>query len=196
MQVIVLQRVMLFLSMWFEKSRSSIPFKSHCRELTASMPSNTTRCKFHPHRTFYVLTMQVIVLHRVMLVGMKLESLHFLTQTFYSKTKQKPLPSGSYTVIKCGASGHNVRSRPSLNATPIGMLVLGNRVNVKQCVCNQEGVWLLLDSQTVEKYCFNIDEEAWTLALNRNDVVYLKGEGDNSSGTIGSGLANQGKKSI
>lgn len=100
---------------------------------------------------------------------------------FSSKSKQNSLPPGPYTVIKCGASGHNVRSRPSLSATPIGMLVLGNRVNVKQCVVNPEGVWLLLDAQTIDKYCFNTDDEAWTLALNRNDVVYLKGDFDSTT---------------
>ena len=37
---------------------------------------------------------------------------------------------GEYQVVKCGASGHNVRSRPSLKASPVGMLVLGNHVTV------------------------------------------------------------------
>jgi len=35
---------------------------------------------------------------------------------------------GPYHVVKCGASGHNIRSRPSLSAPPVGMLVSGNRV--------------------------------------------------------------------
>ncbi len=35
-----------------------------------------------------------------------------------------------YTVVKCGASGHNVRSNPNLLAAPIGMLNLGDVVNV------------------------------------------------------------------
>jgi hypothetical protein len=37
---------------------------------------------------------------------------------------------GEYQVVKCGASGHNVRSRPNLKAAPVGMLVLGNHVTV------------------------------------------------------------------
>jgi E3 ubiquitin-protein ligase MYCBP2 len=37
---------------------------------------------------------------------------------------------GMYQVVKCGASGHNVRSRPSLAAPPVGMLVLGNHVMI------------------------------------------------------------------
>ena len=37
---------------------------------------------------------------------------------------------GWYTVVKCGASGHNIRSNPSLAASPIGMLILGDMVNI------------------------------------------------------------------
>ncbi len=37
---------------------------------------------------------------------------------------------GLYTVVKCGASGHNVRSNPNLMAAPIGMLNLGDVVNI------------------------------------------------------------------
>ena len=42
---------------------------------------------------------------------------------------------GMYQVVKCGASGHNIRCRASMRATPIGMMVLGNQVNVIQEVC-------------------------------------------------------------
>lgn len=35
-----------------------------------------------------------------------------------------------YKVVSCGASGHNVRSKPNLKAPPIGMLVLGNYISV------------------------------------------------------------------
>lgn len=44
---------------------------------------------------------------------------------------------GEYQVVKCGASGHNVRSRPSLKAPPVGMLVLGNHVTVVDHVSYQ-----------------------------------------------------------
>ena len=49
---------------------------------------------------------------------------------------------GEYQVVKCGASGHNVRSRPSLKASPVGMLVLGNHVTVVDhvsydCICSR-----------------------------------------------------------
>ena len=35
-----------------------------------------------------------------------------------------------YTVVKCGASGHNIRSNPNLMAPPIGMLALSDQVSV------------------------------------------------------------------
>ena len=34
---------------------------------------------------------------------------------------------GHYQVVKCGSSGHNIRCRPNLKATPVGMLVIGNQ---------------------------------------------------------------------
>lgn len=37
-------------------------------------------------------------------------------------------------VVKCGASGHNIRSRPGLNAMPVGKLALGNTVTVQEYV--------------------------------------------------------------
>lgn len=40
----------------------------------------------------------------------------------------------SMIVVKCGASGHNIRSKPSLKGAPIGMLALGNTVTVEEYV--------------------------------------------------------------
>lgn len=40
----------------------------------------------------------------------------------------------TYKVVKCGASGHNVRSNPSLTAPPIGMLHFGNHITVTKHV--------------------------------------------------------------
>lgn len=37
-------------------------------------------------------------------------------------------------VVKCGASGHNIRSRPSLKAPPVGMLALGNSITIQEYV--------------------------------------------------------------
>ncbi|KAF7271207.1 hypothetical protein GWI33_015889 [Rhynchophorus ferrugineus] len=79
----------------------------------------------------------------------------------------------SYKVIKCGASGHNVRSRPSLKAPPVGMLGLGNRIGVGEYVVNSEGCWVLLDKPTRDKYCYNNDGEGWSLAIGSNNMLYL-----------------------
>ncbi|KAL1517027.1 hypothetical protein ABEB36_000847, partial [Hypothenemus hampei] len=86
----------------------------------------------------------------------------------------------SYKVIKCGASGHNVRSRPNLKAPAVGMLVLGNQIGVTEYVVNSEGCWVLLDKSTCEKYGFNAEEDAWSLAIGANNVLYLDNVTDSS----------------
>ncbi|XP_014287849.1 E3 ubiquitin-protein ligase MYCBP2 isoform X3 [Halyomorpha halys] len=78
-----------------------------------------------------------------------------------------------YKVVKCGASGHNVRSNPSLKAPPVGMLGHGNYVSVIDHVENGDGTWIQLDKETLSKYCFNWEGEAWSLAVDRN-TIYLK----------------------
>lgn len=92
-----------------------------------------------------------------------------------------PGSSSNYQVIKCGASGHNIRSRPSLKAPPVGMLVLGNRIGVIDYAVNPDGYWVLLDKTTAEKYCFNTDHEAWSLAIGPNNVLYLGNVTDKDS---------------
>lgn len=47
--------------------------------------------------------------------------------------------AGMYTVVKCGASGHNIRSQPSLKAPPVGMLVLGNVITADGDTRNNDG---------------------------------------------------------
>ena len=47
--------------------------------------------------------------------------------------------SSVFTVVKCGASGHNIRSDPNLKAPPVGMLVLGNNVVINNVLKNDEG---------------------------------------------------------
>lgn len=79
----------------------------------------------------------------------------------------------NYQVIKCGASGHNIRSRPSLKAPAVGMLVLGNKVGVTEYIINSDGCWVLLNELTKEKYCFNTEGEAWSLAIGQNNIIYL-----------------------
>ncbi|KAJ8975748.1 hypothetical protein NQ317_015370 [Molorchus minor] len=83
-----------------------------------------------------------------------------------------------YQVIKCGASGHNIRSRPSLNAPYVGMLALGNRVGVSEYTVNSDGCWILLDQATKEKYCFNTEGDAWSLAIGQNNVLYFGNASD------------------
>ncbi|RWS30275.1 E3 ubiquitin-protein ligase MYCBP2-like isoform X6, partial [Leptotrombidium deliense] len=85
---------------------------------------------------------------------------------------------GLFHVVKCGASGHNVRCRPNLRAPPIGSLALGNVVGVVQSLTNIDGKWLKMDNESKKRYCFNLDSDAWTLAQNSGDVVYLQHEGD------------------
>lgn len=34
---------------------------------------------------------------------------------------------GQYQVVKCGVSGHNIRTRPCLRAPPVGILVMGSK---------------------------------------------------------------------
>lgn len=80
--------------------------------------------------------------------------------------------AGTYEVLKCGASGHNVRAKPSLRAQPIGMLVLGNKIGVSEYVVNSDGCWVCLDQQTKEKFGIQ-SETAWSLAMGHNNVMYL-----------------------
>lgn len=55
--------------------------------------------------------------------------------SFCSKRKTVTFSAGkSMVVVKCGASGHNIRSKPSLKGAPIGMLALGNIVIIQEYV--------------------------------------------------------------
>lgn len=60
-----------------------------------------------------------------------------------------------------------------MKAAPVGMLVLGNRIGVCEYIVNSDGCWVLLDQATRNKYCFNNDGEAWSLAMGHNNVLYL-----------------------
>ena len=44
---------------------------------------------------------------------------------------------GTYSVVQCGAAGHNVRSKPSMKGVPIGRLAKDNKVQIV------EEVWKL-----------------------------------------------------
>ncbi len=85
---------------------------------------------------------------------------------------------GQYTVVKCGASGHNVRSKPNLMAAPVGMLNLGDHfgvVQVKEDSSSGE-IWVQLDQESSERHCFSSDGDAWSLAISATDMQYLENE--------------------
>ena len=91
-----------------------------------------------------------------------------------------------YFVIKCGSSGHNIRSRPSLKASPIGMLILGNTVRVLEEVVNCEGTWVRLDAESASRYCHTPDVDAWSLAKNAaNKTTYLVHESESRTSAGG-----------
>jgi E3 ubiquitin-protein ligase MYCBP2 len=73
---------------------------------------------------------------------------------------------GLFTVIKCGASGHNIRSNPSLSAAPIGKLNHGDVVAVTDVKEDGGEVWVLLDPYYSEKHCFNFDANQSRSALS------------------------------
>lgn len=88
---------------------------------------------------------------------------------------------GMYQVVRCGASGHNIRSKPSLKAPPVGMLVMGNTIIALEEVGNLEGVWLRLSQDSMQQHCFNADGEAWTLSRSISigpEVIYLRHESE------------------
>ena len=70
------------------------------------------------------------------------------------KVHKKPKGPGIYVVVKCGASGHNIRSNPNLLAPPIGMLALGDVVTVLRTKEVNGEVWIQLDLDSSEKHCF------------------------------------------
>ncbi|XP_026670203.1 E3 ubiquitin-protein ligase MYCBP2-like isoform X5 [Ceratina calcarata] len=90
--------------------------------------------------------------------------------------------SRSMVVVVCGASGHNIRNKPRLNAVPVGKLALGNSVTIQEYFVNSEGTWVRMDDESMAKYCFRkgrIPEgEAWSLAVSKHGVTYMKLEQD------------------
>lgn len=91
------------------------------------------------------------------------------------KPVKRPKGPGIYTVVKCGASGHNIRSNPNLMAPPIGMLALGDQVSVLRTKEINGEVWVQLETETAEKHCFQADNgDAWSLAYSDTDILYLE----------------------
>ena len=96
---------------------------------------------------------------------------------------------GPYTVVKCGASGHNIRSSPSLSAPPIGMLNLGDTFNVVAVFSQSDDspesseIWVQLDDESATKRCFSAGPggpvgEAWSLAVSSTNLQYLQSDAE------------------
>ena len=64
---------------------------------------------------------------------------------------------GQYTVVKCGTSGHNIRSACSLAATAVGMLPHDAVVTATSDVVNVDGTWIQLDDVSKDQYCHDQD---------------------------------------
>jgi len=95
----------------------------------------------------------------------------------YSSARRGP---GIYTVVKCGASGHNIRCAPSLYSAPVGMLSLGDNITVSEVKEFGSGeCWVKLDKETAEKYSFGAgDGEVWSLAVTATDTHHLESEAE------------------
>ena len=74
---------------------------------------------------------------------------------------------GNYTVVKCGASGHNIRCAPSMYAAPIGMLSLGDAIIVTDVRNLGSGeCWVRLEKETAEKFAFStVDGEVGIIII-------------------------------
>ncbi|CAH1777009.1 unnamed protein product [Owenia fusiformis] len=102
-----------------------------------------------------------------------------LPEIIRDKSRIRKGGPGNYHVVKCGSSGHNIRCRPNLKATPIGMMVLGNQVMVTEEMTNADGTWVKLDKDAMLHYCHETEGEAWSLARAPDpDLVYLQHELD------------------
>ena len=56
---------------------------------------------------------------------------------------------GQYTVVNCGASGHNIRSGCTLKSSPVGVLHLSAIVTAVDDVMNEDGTWIRLDEMQI-----------------------------------------------
>ena len=59
--------------------------------------------------------------------------------------------AGTYVVLQCGSAGHNIRSKPSLQGTPVGRLKLGDTFQVEEEVrgCSNVEMFSLIMLQTL-----------------------------------------------
>ena len=51
--------------------------------------------------------------------------------------------AGMYVVLQCGSAGHNIRSKPSLQGTPVGRLKLGDTFQVEDEVGAHGAAWMV-----------------------------------------------------
>ena len=104
----------------------------------------------------------------------------FVNEREISKPAAVKRGPGMYTVVKCGASGHNIRCASSLNAAPVGMLSLGDNIIVTEVKETASGeCWVKFDRDSAEKYCFGMmDGDVWSLAVTSTDTHYLESEAE------------------
>ncbi|XP_019855060.1 PREDICTED: E3 ubiquitin-protein ligase MYCBP2-like isoform X1 [Amphimedon queenslandica] len=95
--------------------------------------------------------------------------------------KRKDGP-GTYTVVQCGAAGHNIRSKPNMKGCPLGRLSKGSIINAVEEAENDDGIWLKLSPESVLKYTqqHSPDPEGWTLVVHPSGRIFLAQDGDES----------------
>ncbi|XP_059170813.1 E3 ubiquitin-protein ligase MYCBP2-like isoform X4 [Physella acuta] len=94
---------------------------------------------------------------------------------------------GTYMVIKCGSSGHNIRARPSLKAPPIGMITKGKKIKAVEDTINSDGIWIRLSEESAAKYCHSsLASEAWSLVSGVDKSQYMQHESEFPFGSRGS----------
>nr|CAB3264102.1 E3 ubiquitin-protein ligase MYCBP2 [Phallusia mammillata] len=83
---------------------------------------------------------------------------------------------GSYALVKCGSSGHNVRYKPSLKATPVGKLAPGSCFTAVRVLKNKSGTWLAVHESDATKFCEESYDSrfAWTLAVSHDGTLYIQ----------------------
>ncbi|XP_050423071.1 E3 ubiquitin-protein ligase MYCBP2 isoform X2 [Adelges cooleyi] len=79
-----------------------------------------------------------------------------------------------FKVIRCGASGHNIRNQPTFRSHAIGMLVHGDVISTVDKLTNNEGMWVKLSDESIYDFCGSTPISAWSLANNNSNVVFLK----------------------
>ena len=101
-----------------------------------------------------------------------------LDQPRPTKSRRRNKHTGGYSVVKCGASGHNIRSFPNMSAAPIGIVNLGSEFNVIAVAEENGETWVQLDQEGVNRYCFNSEGDGWSLAVSATNVQYLQSDLD------------------